>query len=66
MKPLSILIVDDHSLVRTGLIHTLQSENLWPYQFLEACNGKEAVELLLKHEVDIIFLDIQMPQMNGY
>ena len=62
---IKVLIVDDQSLVREGLSLMLSMyDNI---QIVgEATNGKEAVELLNQTEVDLILMDIQMPEMNGY
>lgn len=59
----TILIVDDSALNRMVLIEILGKEN---YQFLEAENGQQAVELLGWHpEIDLL-LDITMPEMDGF
>ncbi|MBX2868842.1 MAG: response regulator transcription factor [Acidiferrobacterales bacterium] len=59
----TILIVDDHALFRTGLQLILsQSQN--NYVALEASSIMEAVAFS-ESEVDAIFLDIQMPGLNG-
>ena len=60
----TILIVDDSALNRMVLIEILGKEN---YTFLEAENGQQAVELLDCHpEVDLLLLDITMPEMDGF
>ena len=60
----TILIVDDSALNRMVLIEILGKEN---YTFLEAENGRQAVELLDCHpEVDLLLLDITMPEMDGF
>lgn len=58
------LIVDDekpaHEVVKT---HLLQTEGL---QFVaSAFNGKQALQLLQNEDIDIVFLDIEMPLING-
>ena len=59
----TILIVDDSALNRMVLIEILGKEN---YTFLEAENGQQAVELLDCHpEVDLLLLDITMPEIDG-
>lgn len=62
--PLQILIVDDHPLFRQGLKNTL-SEYIFIREIHEASSGKEALALFEKLNVDIVFLDIHMPEMNG-
>lgn len=57
-----ILIADDVELNREMLSEILGSE----YDFAYACNGVEAIEILGKGEpVDLILLDLNMPEMNG-
>ncbi len=65
MEKLSILITDDHKLFREGM--KLILSNL-PYveRIYEAGNGKECVRLFENGEKpDIVFMDIEMPEMNG-
>lgn len=57
-----IMIVDDHEEIRE-VIHVLLTNE--GYQIIEAKNGKEALELL-NDEIDLIILDVMMPEMNGY
>lgn len=61
---IKVLIVDDQSLIREGLTMML---SLYDTISLvgEATNGKEAIELLDKEEVDLILMDIRMPIMDG-
>lgn len=60
-----ILIVDDNK-INMLLTKTL-IQNKVPNCFIyEAKNGQEAVDLALENKPDIIFMDIQMPIMNGY
>lgn len=60
----TILILDDSALNRMVLIEILGKEN---YTFLEAENGQQAVELLDCHpEVDLLLLDITMPEIDGF
>ncbi|NQX84786.1 MAG: response regulator transcription factor [Flavobacteriaceae bacterium] len=62
MNP-SIIIADDHPLVLKGLKDFLVEK---AYNVIGcAKDGKEALELLLKHKPDIAILDIMMPEMNG-
>ncbi len=59
-----ILVVDDTPLNRTILRDILSKE----YEVIEACNGKEAFDILNsgEHKIIAIMLDIVMPVMNGY
>ena len=61
---MDILLVDDHSLFRNGLKMLL--DTLPGYEVTgEASNGKEFLELIAKNNFDIVFLDIEMPEING-
>lgn len=60
-----VLLVDDSSIVRKMLQKTLKLSGLELSAVFEAGNGKEGLDLLHKEWVDIIFLDINMPVMNG-
>ena len=59
------LIVDDEPLLRTHLAHHLAQ--LWPDLEIagEARNGREAVDLVVQLQPDVVFLDVHMPGMNG-
>jgi len=59
-----ILIVDDISTNRKLLKKMLLL--MGEFQVFEAENGKEAVEVFNKEPVDLILMDINMPEMNGY
>ncbi len=59
------LIVDDEKIVRSGLIQTIQWDNLGIDQILEASNGEEAFHIFRENSIDIILTDIKMPKMNG-
>lgn len=60
-KP-KILFVDDSKTVRKSAAKILSED----YSVVEASNGKEAWDLVLQdHSFDVIFADIQMPEMNG-
>ncbi|HAR62053.1 MAG: response regulator [Candidatus Margulisiibacteriota bacterium] len=61
-----ILIIDDMAVIRTILrVALYNTADMVPEQIYEAGNGKEALELLSKQKVDLIFSDINMPQMDG-
>lgn len=57
-----ILIVDDNSASREILISALNIENV---EFIEANNGKQALEKIEEHDFDIIISDEVMPRMSG-
>ena len=64
MKPLRVLLVDDEPLVRRDLARLLASE---PDVELvgEARNGLEALKQIETLEPDVVFLDVQMPELDG-
>jgi len=64
-KTLKALIVDDEALARRGLNHRLRGM-AGVNVIGEARNGREAVKLVRDLEPDLLFLDIQMPGMNGF
>jgi DNA-binding NarL/FixJ family response regulator len=64
MRPLRILIADDHSVVRAGLRALLESHAGWEVCG-EASDGREAVEKATKLKPDVAVLDIGMPLLNG-
>ncbi len=61
---LTILIADDNDMNRL-LAKSVLLENFPDAKIIEAENGKEAVDKTIRHEPDIVFMDIQMPIMNG-
>jgi len=61
----NILIVDDSQTMRAVLTKTLGMAGLEIGTVFEAENGREALSLLEKEWVDIVFADINMPVMNG-
>ncbi len=61
----NILIVDDSSIVRKVLIKTFGMTDIKVNNFYQAENGKVGLDLLHSNWVDLVFLDINMPVMNG-
>jgi predicted ATPase/signal transduction histidine kinase/ActR/RegA family two-component response regulator len=63
IKPLHILLVDDapdNRLIFKKYLFTL------PYQIITAVNGEEAILAFKNAKYDLVFMDIQMPIMDGY
>jgi DNA-binding NarL/FixJ family response regulator len=64
MKSITILLAEDHTIVREGLRSLLARET--DFNVIgEAENGREAVALAGKFQPDIVIMDIAMPQLNG-
>jgi len=61
---LDLLIVDDDPFNRQLVVSLL--EKIESIHFIEAENGKEALEVLEKHHIDMVLLDLHMPIMDGY
>jgi DNA-binding NarL/FixJ family response regulator len=61
---ITVLTVDDHSLLRKGIAALVNAE---PDMKLiaEASNGQEAIESFRLHRPDVTLMDIQMPDFNG-
>ena len=64
MKPISILLVDDHELVRRGLRSFLGSHGN-TVVVGEAETGEQALSLALEKQPDLVIMDISMPGMDG-
>ena len=61
---IKIAIVDDHALVRAGLRQYL-SEQVDLQVVAEAANGKEALDIVRKGLVDVLVMDLSMPEQSG-
>lgn len=67
MSMLSALIVDDEAPARARLQKLLSTIAADRVEVVgEAADGAEALEMLNEHEVDLLFLDIQMPEFSGF
>nr|WP_295900171.1 ATP-binding protein [uncultured Bdellovibrio sp.] len=62
-KKIRILIADDTEDNRTLFTHYLKNG---PYEIIEAENGLEALDKIKSGQFDIVFMDVQMPEMDGY
>lgn len=60
---LSVILVDDHTMLRQGIRRTLESEGI--KVVAEASDGKEAIRLALEHKPDVVLMDVTMPGMDG-
>jgi DNA-binding NarL/FixJ family response regulator len=64
MNSISIVIVDDHALLRSGLVAMLAYED--DIEVLgEAANGREGLEIYERLQPDILVMDVTMPEMCG-
>ena len=64
MEPIRVLIVDDHEVVRDGLITILGRENDFTVVG-EAKNGLEAIEKAQELKPDVLLMDLRMPELDG-
>jgi two-component system, NarL family, response regulator DegU len=64
MNKIKIAIVDDHKLFRKGLLSILEQIDDFEILF-DATNGKEFLEHPELEKVDVVLLDIQMPELDG-
>jgi PAS domain S-box-containing protein len=63
-RKISVLLVDDHAIVRQGLASLLRPEPDIEIAG-EATDGKHAVELARQHSPDVVVMDVNMPGMDG-
>jgi two-component system nitrogen regulation response regulator NtrX len=61
MKP-RILVIDDEAAIRDSMRMILEYEG---YEFLAAATGEEGIALVERESMDLVFLDIKMPGMDG-
>lgn len=59
----SVMLVDDHTMLRQGLRRSLETEGI-PV-VAEASNGEEAVRIALDTKPDVVLMDVSMPQIDG-
>jgi DNA-binding NarL/FixJ family response regulator len=64
MKPIRVLLADDHKLIRAGLVLVVQQQ---PDLSVigEADDGRQAVQLVESLRPDVVVMDIGMPNLNG-
>src|ERR1700760_4012947 len=62
---ISTIIVDDEALSRRGI--EIRLKDAPDFEIVAQCsNGREALEAVNQHKPDVLFLDIQMPNMSGF
>lgn len=64
MKIARVILIDDHAIVRRGLVALLRADSRYKV-VAEANDGEEALARLASTEVDIAILDLSMPRLNG-
>jgi two-component system chemotaxis response regulator CheY len=62
---MNILIVDDSVFARSLIIRSLSICGLGDAVFKEAANGEEALAVLKSNDIDLVFTDLNMPDMDG-
>ena len=60
----TVLVVDDSRIMR-NIVKNFFSEQKIPCQYLEAADGSEAMDLLMKQPIDLVLLDWNMPKLSG-
>lgn len=63
--PYNILIVDDSETVRAVLARTLEMAGVSVNTLYQAANGQEALVIMKENWIDLVFSDINMPEMGG-
>jgi len=58
-----VLVVDDEPLNREMVAYMLERKD---YRVLQASNGAEAIKMVHDSDIDLIFMDVMMPEMNGF
>ena len=61
----TLLVVEDEKLIRQGIVAMIRRSSVPVEEILECRNGEEALVILRKQGVDVMFTDIRMPKMDG-
>jgi two-component system, NarL family, response regulator NreC len=64
MKPIRILLADDHTVVRKGLRLLIETQPGFEV-IADACDGRETVAMAEQYQPDVVVLDVAMPILNG-
>ena len=59
-----VLLVDDQALVRAGFAMVIDSQDDMQV-VAQAENGREAIDVVMAHPVDVVLMDIRMPVLDG-
>ena len=65
-SPKKILIVDDEAYIRLLITQTLEDLEEDGLQMFQAGNGEDALRLVRKEMPDLVFLDVMLPEINGF
>ena len=65
MKKYNLIIVDDHTLFRKGMQLLLENFEMIDKVY-EASNGQDYLTMVSRNPIDIVFMDIDMPVMDGF
>ncbi|MBX3687423.1 MAG: response regulator [Rhodocyclaceae bacterium] len=60
----TILVVDDSAMARKMLVRALPAQ--WDVELRQASNGVEALAAYRQGDIDVMFLDLTMPEMDGF
>ena len=63
MKKRNILVVEDDGPIRQGLVDALESGG---YNVISTGNGKDGLVLAIESDLDLVLLDVMLPEMNGF
>src|SRR5215471_16574759 len=63
MERMKIILADDHAILRESLRELLEERGLQVVG--EASNGREAIDLVVKHKPNVAVMDLGMPLLNG-
>ena len=62
-KPFRVLVVDDDPGIRRMIVAALKRDR---YEFFEAPNGRDALEIMRAEHPDVVVLDLMMPILSGW
>ncbi len=63
-QKITVVLADDHEIVRTGIKQMIESED-YIEVVAEASNGREAIQKVIEYNPDVLITDISMPDMTG-
>jgi DNA-binding NarL/FixJ family response regulator len=64
IETIRVVVADDHDLFREGLRQLLETVPMIEIVG-EACDGQEAIQLVISHQPDVVLMDINMPRLDG-